>query len=1348
MDVVTTDRIDKPERRTQPLFNACEEKSQSRCSPEQRRLWLLHRLDPKNPLLVSTVRWSLKGMVSNECLEQAIQFIVARHQVLRTHFTECAGEITQTIEPYVSLPIPMIDLIGLSQTEALIETERIAHLETHTPFTLSAPPLLRMVHVRLSNNSSVLIVTLHHIICDAWSIDILTREMSSVYAALQTGRPVMLPELPISYGAYSARRAQQLTKTIQQADADFWKRTLHDFKYFEIQADRTRPPVLTENSSVVSLPLGYELISALEQLGYDNGVTLHKIVLAALLILLHRYTGETDICIGCQFSGRDEVGLGSLMGLFSNVLVIRSDLSGDPGFLSLLARTNDNIADILKHQHVTQDDLVGIVQPKHDPSRNPLFSVIFMFQRTISKHDTDASLNLLDLPAYTVAADCDLNFSIDQVSSGWHISCEYKADLFNNQTVVRMLNNLKALMLAVISEPIRKISSLNILDQAESRALIFENNRTSVPYPKHLTLVQLFQAQAERTPELVALVCNERSMSYRELDFASNQLAHELQSRGIAPSSRVAVFLDRSLEMMVALLAVLKSGSAYIPLDPAYPAERLQHVFENSQPTAVITRAALLESLAQNATPAILIDSESLSIAEHTTDPLVPSASPDDPAYIIYTSGSTGRPKGVVIQHRAVVNLLCAMRREPGITGEDTVLSVTTIAFDLAVAELFLPLIVGAKLILANEQEMSDGAGLIQLLRRHHVTFLQATPVTWQLLLETGWRGTPPLKMLCGGEAMPRKLAERLLRCGGELWNMYGPTETTVWSSVLQVASGDGPVPIGPPIANTQFYILDSHQELVPHGVAGELYIGGDGVSPGYFNLPEVTQDKFIPDKFNANRTAKLYRTGDIVRMRQRGQMEYLGRADYQVKLRGFRIELGEIEAVLLRHPDIVEAVAVLGQEPSGENAIWAYVVAQHAQSELSGLNDVLHTALAQSLPIYMRPSSIVLLAALPRTPNGKIDRGSLPPPASERSHSDVSAAPLNEIEQRLAKIWSSVLGFDIYESTADFFELGGHSLLAARLLARIEDEFGQRLSLLNLFKAPSIGEQAKLLTQSSQPEFDFRQVVRLQPNGSKPPLIVIHNTGVYYYNLSKRLGPDQPLIALQLFDPSIARQSLPKNLIDIAAEYVQLIHKHQATGPFKLTGWCVGGILAFEVAQQLVEAGHKVSLLAMIDSWAPGYLSRLSRVRAILADCSYRWRLIGADWQKVMSREQNLTAFLAHRAITKRLLNWFVGPQAGAPARVTLAAREKSAEEYDQWLLGYLEEMTRGYEPRLYQGKISLLRSAQEPKGWFIDSQMGWGAFASQGVEIVVIDGDHFSMFKGQGLEQMASHISPLIDV
>lgn len=1321
-----------------------EEKLRYPCSPGQWRFWLLHQLNPHHPSLNIAARWRLEGAVSNPELEKAFGLIMERHQPLRTYFADADGEVNQFVAPHVPFHIPVVDLTELPESEAAIEMERAARQEACAPFDVSLPPLMRVTHIRLREDVSVLLVTLHHLVSDARSVAILAHELSEICAALRTRRQPVLPDLQTAFGDFAASQAERLAGPMPAVDAEFWEHALHGIQYFEMHVDRARPAMLTANGSVRAVGLNGELTGGLSQLGLRAGGTLQTAVLAGILILLHRYTGEVDIAVGTEVIGREGVGLDNLVGPFSNMLVMRGELSGDPGMLTLLAGVRKQVCELEKHRHVTPQNLIEIAKTSPDLSRNPLFSIGVMSPRSSMRNRNPDAFSLTELPTYS-GGGADMTFGMVEGADGWSLCCEYNADLFEERTVIGLLKHFDILMHAAVADPARKISSLTLLGDTERRELVVENNRTRALYPDRQTLPRLFEAQVARTPGAVAVTGGERSMSYRALDIASNRLARELRARGVEPGSRVAVALERSPELIVALLAILKSGSAYIPLDPEYPPVRLQYVLSNARPAALITQSSFGGRL-QGVATTILVDGQSELIASRSAEGLAPSASPADPAYIIYTSGSTGKPKGVAIPHRALVNLLCAMRRQPGLTSADTVLAVTTIAFDIAVLECFLPLVVGARLVMATNREMADGGALLGLLRRHAATFMQATPVTWQLLLEAGWRGEPSLRMLCGGEAMPRKLADRLLQCGGELWNMYGPTETTVWSSALRVEAGDGPVPIGPPIANTQFYILDGHQQLVPRGVPGELYIGGDGVAIGYFDLPDLTQARFGRDMFSEHPDARLYRTGDIVCMKQGGKMEYLGRTDHQIKLRGFRIELGEIEAVLRTHADIKEAVAVLGKDSAGEGAIWAYAVPQRLDANASSaLIDALRSILLQSLPGYMCPSSIVVLDSLPRTANGKIDRNSLPAPAKVQSREEVQ--PLNEIERRLARIWKSVLGVEVIGKTASFFDSGGHSLLAARLLARIEAEFGQRLSLLTLFEAPSIGAQATLLMRTGQREYDFRRVVRLQPNGSRAPLIAIHNTGVYFYSLSRRLGPDQPLTALQLFDPSIARQTLPGTLEEVAAEYVQLVRQCQGAGPYKLIGWCVGGVLAFEVARQLSEAGREVSLLAMIDAWAPGHSRRLSRPRAILADFSYRWKLIGADWGRVMSHEQGLATFLAQRTLVKRLRHWVGRSREDSQVRVSFEQRGQSAENYDQWLLGYLDDLANSYEPGLYSGKISLLCSSREPKGMFLDPRMGWSPFASGGVDVAVIAGDHFTVFNGQGLEEMAAHISAMPD-
>jgi amino acid adenylation domain-containing protein len=1100
-------------------------------------------------------------------------------------------------------------------------------------------------------------------------------------------------------------------------DEAFWLRSLQSLSPFELPSDHARPPVQTSNSAIASLPLDRSLVDALRDLSRRHGCTLYMTTLAALLALLHRYTGESDIAIASQSSDDDDDGR------FTNAFVVRSDLSGDPAFAELLARVRDTVVEGLKHLGTPLDRVIEMLAPARDPSRPALCSIRFTFQ----------------VPPRATGARYDLDFSMIERPDGWGASCEYNTDLFAPATAARLLGHFANLLRAAVAEPAQPIGTMPMLDAEERRALVADGNRTDASYPEHLTVAQLFERQVQRTPDATAVTCGELELSYRELERAANGLAHRLRDCGVGRGSRVSIFLDRSPDMVVALLAVLKAGGAYVPLDPGHPPARLAQIVGDAQPALVLTEPAARARLPDSVDAAALMV---LDGAPARDAPPQPAASPEDLAYVIYTSGSTGRPKGVQITHRALTNLLWSMRGTPGLAPDDTLVAVTTISFDIAALELFLPLIVGAKLVLASETEAGDGGALAALLLRHRATVLQATPVTWQILLAGGWRPHAALKMLCGGEALPRALADRLLVNGGELWNMYGPTETTIWSSALRVGPGAGAVPIGPPIANTQFHVLDANGQLVPAGVPGELCIGGDGVAAGYLNLPEKTRERFVPDPLRGRAGARLYRTGDRVRRRPRGELEFLGRMDHQVKVRGFRIELGEIETVIRAHAQVADCVAVAVPDASGETAIRAYVVARRAETAAAAMIESLRSSLRQALPGYMCPAAIVVLAALPRTPNGKVDRNALPAPAPEpalETSLEDGVAP-SAVEQRLAQLWCAVLQVSEVGVNANFFEVGGHSLLAVRLLARIEAVFGTRLSLAALFANPTVAGLARLLTHGDPRAFDFRQVVALQPDGARPPLIALNNTGIYYA-LSKRLGADRPFTSLQLFDPSVPRASLPQTLEDIAAEYVQLIRRVQRTGPYALLGWCVAGTLAFEVARQLRASGQAVSRLILFDTLAPGHLRRLPWFKAVLADYAYRWNLIAADWRRARQGPRALAVFLGNRASVRKLRQWFAR-RAELPARAPAPGVALTPGEFDQWLLGYLEETAASYQPQPYAGAVTLFRSSQEPAGRFIDPQMGWGAFAEGGIEVAVIEGDHFSIFQEPAVWQVAQRI------
>ena len=1030
----------------------------------QQRLWFLDQLEPQNPLYNVPHVVRLRGRLNVAALEAGLQEIVRRHESLRTTFHTVQNEPAQVAAPELHIPLAITDVTSLPEAQREDHARSLAVREVQTPFDLKTGPLLRTSLLKLGEADHVLILNTHHIVSDRWSLGVLWQELATLYETCSLHLPSPLPALTIQYADYAVWQRNLLTGPVLDRQLKYWKDKLDGAPaHLDLATDHPRPAEQTFHGAKHTISIPKELIERLKSLGRKEGVTFFMTLLSSFSILLSRYSGLDDIVVGSPIAGRTNAEVEQLIGFFVNTLVLRTDLSGDPSFREVLARARETSMGAYAHQDLPFEKLVGELKPERDLSRNPLFQVMLILQNVPSSGQKMGDVVAGPFPIRSASSKFDLTLIAAETADGLRATFEFNTDLFDAATIERMSQHYIQLLRNAAEAPERRLSQLAVLPEAAQRKLLTEHNATAEQFPLDQTVPHLFAAQVARTPHAVALQAGLQQLTYAELEARSNQLARYLQAHGAGPDTRVALCLERSLDLVVALLAILKAGAAYLPLDPAYPKDRLAFILEDAQSPMLLTQSSLLASLPATSAQVVCLDSEREGVAQQNSGALSLRPSPSDNAYLLYTSGSTGRPKGVEIQHQALTNFLLSMQREPGLQNRDTLLAVTTLSFDIAGLEIYLPLITGARLVLASREQATDAQQLIALLERSNATVMQATPATWRMLVDSGWKGQSNFKILCGGEALPASLANLLRTRCASLWNMYGPTETTIWSSVYRVTSElDGVAPIGRPIANTEFYVVDANQQLTPFGVPGELYIGGLGLARGYFRRPELTAEKFVVDSLSLpdSRLApgelpRLYRTGDLVRWRSDGQMQYLGRIDNQVKLRGFRIELGEIEAVLLRHSGVRQTAVLAREDTPGDQRLVAYIVPASG-SEVD--SELLRQHLKKSLPEFMVPAAFVPLEALPLTPNGKIDRRALPKPEyANRASGTLYEAPRTPVEEGVCSIWSEVLGLPQVGACDNFFELGGHSLLATQVVSRIRQVFQVEIQLRSMFEAPTV---------------------------------------------------------------------------------------------------------------------------------------------------------------------------------------------------------------------------------------------------------------------------------------------------
>ena len=1064
----------------------------------QRRLWVLEELWPGTPLYNVPLALELHGPLSETALRRAMAEIVRRHEALRTGFALAGDEPAQLVRPAGRFELAVIDLRSLPAEPdgaRWREAFRRARQEAARPFDLTRDQLLRGTLVRLTGDRCLALCTVHHIAADGWSLGVMVRELGTLYGAFAAGRPSPLGELAVQYADYALWQRGWLRGAALDGLLDFWRgRLAAAAPVLELPADRPRPAVPDHAGAVAAASCGHDLVRPLHALARERRATPFMVLVTAFQALLRRYTAQDDQVLGFPVAGRTQLATEPLIGLFVNTLVLRTSLAGDPSFGEALARVRDAMLAAHAHQELPFELLVEALRPRRDLAHAPLFQVLaLMAEELLPVRRLGDDVTLTPHPLASGTAKFDLSCQWSETAGEVAATVEYSRELFDRATVARLLAHLGELLRGAVAIPGRRLSELPLLTPAEAQQLA-EWNATAAELPAESRIDRWIAAQAARRPDAIAVVCGAAALSYRALCLRVGRLAGALQSLGVGPEIAVGLCLERGIDLVVAPLAVLAAGGAYLPLDPAHPHERLHHVLRDSAAPLLLGRGALLGGLAGFAPgpeagaggPRLVLLDDLAPAATPPRTALDAAAAGALPAYVLYTSGSTGRPKGVVVSHRSLLNFLLAMSRDPGLTPADSFLAVTTLAFDIAGLELWLPLLAGARLEIAQQDDLRDGESLAGLLGRSAATAMQATPASWRLLLDAGWLPPHGFKALCGGEALQRELAGRLLGLGIAMWNLYGPTETTIWASAAHVA-GDGEgavVELGRPLANTRLTVRDPELNRLPIGVPGELWIGGVQLARGYRGRPELTAERFLPDPEAAEPGARLYRTGDLARLRRDGTVDYLGRIDHQVKLRGFRIELGEIEAALLAHPAVAEAVALLRHDPPAEPRLVAYVVprapwhAANAANDANGANGAdgadgesaaaarerlpreLRRHLALSLPEYMVPAAFALLASLPHTPNGKVDRRALPRPERRHAARSAAVAPRNATERRLAQIWRELLGLEAVSVDDNFFELGGDSILAMRAAARARQS-GLALTAREIFQHQTLAELA-----------------------------------------------------------------------------------------------------------------------------------------------------------------------------------------------------------------------------------------------------------------------------------------------
>lgn len=1317
-------------------------------TPSQLDVLLIAKLSEEaNCAFNESLSLNLEGALDVVALDFAWQSLLERHEVLLMSLSPSGDRMR--VDRQRKLPIVPIDASSQANKEQTELLKTLITAEGTRPFDLLRGPLLRATLVTLAPKEHVLLLTVHRLICDKSSLNRMINELGQIYSAeLRHASPELSPVLFPPQHAMDVQDSAWRER--QNRDLAYWDKQLTPRpELLTLPTDRSRPAIRSFAGATFVTELSGELVTALRQTSANS--TLFMTLLAGWQILLWRLSENNDPVTMISAAEHSRAEDQSLVGCGAHPLPIRAVL--DPAMTAEgYIRALENVtSDAYKHQAATYASVVRGLSLLPEPGRLPMSEIGFNVEGARER----AAFDGLDVGAHTngkQAVYFDLFLNIVDTGDGLELECDYNAGLYDEPTIAGWLTCYRTLLFGMTNDLSQSVAKLPLLEAELREYLLEECNATATGPLAAQNIPAMIAAAFAAMPSHAAADFYGLELTRTELAEKSDRLAAWLIRHGAGQGSLVGIYMDRSLEMLVAVLGVMKAGAAYVPLDPMFPRTRIEQIVRETKAPVLLTLTRHLEDLPKSDAQVLCLDIVDLFAEEPLQQ--MPEILSNARAYVIFTSGSTGRPKGVEVTHGSVVNLLTDVARRLDIGSKDRLLAITTLSFDISVLEMLLPLVAGGTVVIASRDDAADGVRLMDLVGSTQATVLQATPVTWRMLLEFGFQPRLGFKMLCGGESWTPAIADKLLATGGRLWNMYGPTETTVWSSITEVKRGATRMTIGPPIANTRFYVLDARLQLVPPGIPGELAIAGAGVARGYFENETLTAEKFLIDPFVP--AQRMYRTGDEVRQLPDGRIEFLGRLDQQVKLRGFRIELGEVETAICALPDVRDAVVVLRRDKDGEAFLVGYYTGGDGHTVAAFRQE-----LQRRLPIYMIPKVLKQLSSLPLTPNGKVDRRALPdpePPPAVKAPEQVPAEILStsggaidarsarsDIEQVMLRIWRKIFETEDLDVESNFFDLGGDSLLLVKLQSAVAREFGVRLTTADIFRQPTIAAFASWL---KKPQSDSAQaldahaanprVIPIKVTDNGRPIFVISQSMIFR-TLAEELGPDQTVYALQMLDEDVTAAMESASFEQIAAFYCGLIREVQPTGPYRVAGWCVSGWLAYEVARQLEQQGAEIELLMIMDAWAPGYWTRHSTMRRRLMITAYlgqrlRWSL--RQFKRAGRTQRSAYVVQSLRGLTaaaiQRLPIWL---RRRFPAAVEAPPREDLRRSEQ---LAYIASRT--YQPGPLQGKVLVFNSEEQRTGLFLAADMGWAHVVGRPVQAYSVFGDHQAMFYRAGAHIMAT--------